>query len=328
VDWAGNPAVETLHLGPFWIDATPPSAPVLDYLTMDPTLITGPSTLVVDWLPCQDETSGLAGYSWAAGSSSTPPPTLDNVADLSVPWVAAPMQDRGSFWLFVRAVDVAGNGSTDLVVAPYTIDPSRIYITSPWRGDVLTEGQVHQIMWSLHEPSSNLLQSGQLHYSLDKGANWQLLDSLTPSQVLLGYYNWTPPMAASTEAVVRLSIMDVGGSMVYDRSVRFILEQLTSTPGIPTRQDFVLGAARPNPFNPRTTIEYALARSAMVSLRIHDAQGRLVRTLVHGWIEGPARHQVEWDGRDDSGLPVASGVYRCSLEAEDFRQSRPMVLVK
>ena len=64
----------------------------------------------------------------------------------------------------------------------------------------------------------------------------------------------------------------------------------------------------PNPFNPATTIHYDLAETAQVTLSVYDALGRRVRTLVSGILPtGP--YAAEWDGRDDAGMPVGSGVY-------------------
>jgi hypothetical protein len=71
----------------------------------------------------------------------------------------------------------------------------------------------------------------------------------------------------------------------------------------------------PNPFNAATTIGYDLAQRERVDLRIHDAAGRRVRTLVSGLVQAAGKHQVVWRGRDDRGRPVAAGVYFCRLQA-------------
>jgi hypothetical protein len=84
---------------------------------------------------------------------------------------------------------------------------------------------------------------------------------------------------------------------------------------------------RPNPFNPSTVIVYELPAAGAVALRIYDAAGRLVRTLVDGpMAAGP--HRAVWDGRDGSGSMAAAGVYLCRLEAPGWRESRKMTLLK
>jgi hypothetical protein len=91
---------------------------------------------------------------------------------------------------------------------------------------------------------------------------------------------------------------------------------------------FALHPCRPNPFNPRTTIRYDLPRDAPVILAVYDLTGRRVRTLRDGATETAGAHAVEWDGRDDGGRAVGSGVYVCRLTAGEERGVRRLVLVK
>ena len=83
----------------------------------------------------------------------------------------------------------------------------------------------------------------------------------------------------------------------------------------------------PNPFNPVTTIHFDLARDMQVQLRIYNVSGRLVRTLANGPMERK-RHQLVWDGLDDAGVPVSSGIYFYRLEAGNFRDTRKMVVLR
>jgi flagellar hook assembly protein FlgD len=83
----------------------------------------------------------------------------------------------------------------------------------------------------------------------------------------------------------------------------------------------------PNPFNPITTISYQLKGSRQVKLTIHDAAGRLVRWLVDSR-QNAGDYAATWDGRDVRGFEAPSGVYFYRLDAEDFTDSRKMLLVK
>ncbi len=103
------------------------------------------------------------------------------------------------------------------------------------------------------------------------------------------------------------------------------LEGCESRPGNPTA--FRLVQNSPNPFNPVTKVAYDVPREAAVAIRIYDVTGRLVRTLVDGAVE-PGRHAAVWDGTNDAGERVASGVYLCTMEAGEFRGSRKMLLLK
>ncbi|HKI82224.1 MAG TPA: FlgD immunoglobulin-like domain containing protein [Pseudodesulfovibrio sp.] len=89
----------------------------------------------------------------------------------------------------------------------------------------------------------------------------------------------------------------------------------------------VLYPSVPNPFNPRTTLSFDLARSSRVRLRVYDAAGRLVRVLAdRPYAAG--RHRVVWDGRDIKGRPAASGVYFPRLDAGGESQAVKVLLVK
>lgn len=84
----------------------------------------------------------------------------------------------------------------------------------------------------------------------------------------------------------------------------------------------------PNPFNPSTTIRYTLPEEARVTLVIYDLLGRQVRTLLRDAQHNAGYHTAVWDGRDDAGRPVASGVYLYRIEAGAHQGTRKMVLVK
>lgn len=90
---------------------------------------------------------------------------------------------------------------------------------------------------------------------------------------------------------------------------------------------FALGANYPNPFNPGTYIPFTLAHAGLVKLRIYNVLGQEVRTLKNEFLPtGP--HTVVWDGKDQRGAPVSSGVYIYRLETSGFIQSRKMLLIK
>ena len=86
----------------------------------------------------------------------------------------------------------------------------------------------------------------------------------------------------------------------------------------------------PNPFNPSTVIEYAVpaqAAGARVRLEVFDVLGRRVRVLAEGSHE-PGFYRVTWDGSDETGAQVGSGVYLYRLQADGRSQVRRMLLVK
>jgi hypothetical protein len=88
-----------------------------------------------------------------------------------------------------------------------------------------------------------------------------------------------------------------------------------------------LGQNWPNPFNPSTSITFGLSERGRVSLRVYDAAGRLVATLIEG-TRPAGNYTVEWNGRSGDGVAAASGVYFYKLRAGTFEQTRKMVLLR
>jgi flagellar hook assembly protein FlgD len=86
----------------------------------------------------------------------------------------------------------------------------------------------------------------------------------------------------------------------------------------------------PNPFNPRTTFGFTLARDARVELAVYDVRGRLVRRVLDEAIEAGAHPgQASWDGNDDQGRAAPSGTYFLRMKtSEGFSEARKMTLLR
>jgi len=94
--------------------------------------------------------------------------------------------------------------------------------------------------------------------------------------------------------------------------------------------DYALEQNYPNPFNPSTVIAYAIPvfhKGGNVTLEIYNTLGQKVRTLVNRR-QTPGVYQVQWDGKDDAGRPVTSGLYVYRLKAGSFVQVRKMLFIK
>ena len=117
----------------------------------------------------------------------------------------------------------------------------------------------------------------------------------------------------------------------YDVNGAPVISSISTTAteeGLEVPEVFTLAQNYPNPFNPSTALAYALPRTATVRLTVYDALGRRVRTLVDSEEQPPGSYTVTWDGHDDAGRPVSSGVYLYRIVASDFVQARTMLLVK
>lgn len=111
-------------------------------------------------------------------------------------------------------------------------------------------------------------------------------------------------------------------------SVKVFLAIPDVTPATPPAGQPRIVTVAPNPFNPHTAIRLELPSARSVTLRIHDAAGRRLRTLVAGAVMAAGEHTIGWDGRDDRGRPLASGVYLCRLEAGGEVSQRRLVLAR
>jgi flagellar hook assembly protein FlgD len=104
------------------------------------------------------------------------------------------------------------------------------------------------------------------------------------------------------------------------------------TPGVATAtlaiNKFELEQNYPNPFNPTTQIKFQLPKEVKVELKVFDLLGRTVRTLVNNKVYRPGSHSVTWDGKNNRGSKVASGMYVYRIKAGSFTKSMKMNLIK
>ncbi len=91
--------------------------------------------------------------------------------------------------------------------------------------------------------------------------------------------------------------------------------------------DYVLEQNHPNPFNPSTTIGFALPKQQHVTISVYDLRGALVRTLTSGTYSA-GKHQVVWDGRSDDGNIAAAGTYIYRLETEGITLNKKLIFLK
>ncbi|MBZ0270042.1 T9SS type A sorting domain-containing protein [bacterium] len=147
-----------------------------------------------------------------------------------------------------------------------------------------------------------------------------------------GNWGWVDGPAADAEFMAPNGIAVDGNGRVFVAEygvarVRVIEPAASTAVGTGPQRDASLHLApnRPNPFGVGTVVSFTLAQAGPVRLRVFDAAGRAVRTLVEG-ARRPGRHTARWDGRADDGRNAGSGVYFCRLEAGGETTVRRMVL--
>ncbi|MBN2001519.1 T9SS type A sorting domain-containing protein, partial [candidate division KSB1 bacterium] len=96
---------------------------------------------------------------------------------------------------------------------------------------------------------------------------------------------------------------------------------------VPIPSTFFLAQNYPNPFNPRTTIEYRLSESDRVNLSVFNINGQLVRTLVQAQ-QDPGFYTIDWDGSDENGYLVSSGIYLYKLQVKTGALTKRMLFIR
>jgi hypothetical protein len=151
--------------------------------------------------------------------------------------------------------------------------------------------------------------------------------NITGSIINLGYFELDvysdSPLELTSEdfALVTADLLETGGDVLTFRGTQV---QHTVSPTIYRN---ALAQNYPNPFNPSTTIAYSISSDRDVELLVYDVTGALVKRLV----DGPRKknnYKVIWDGNNNSGNSVASGVYFYRLIAGDFKATKKMVLLR
>ncbi|NOX88414.1 MAG: VWA domain-containing protein [Calditrichaeota bacterium] len=155
-----------------------------------------------------------------------------------------------------------------------------------------------------------------------KSSEWQLIGYSTEPL----FTDYLPDPASISDYFYSVSAEDIHenkSELSEEASIMTGLEGLDNR--VPEK--FALYQNFPNPFNPTTTIVYDLPETREVRLEIFTASGQKIKTLFTGQLN-QGRHKLVWDGTDDAGNQVASGVYLYQLKAGDFVQTRKMILMR
>ncbi|MFZ4619575.1 MAG: CHRD domain-containing protein [Bacteroidota bacterium] len=133
----------------------------------------------------------------------------------------------------------------------------------------------------------------------------------------------TPPASRTTIQFRQYTSVKIGDIKSFSLSMLGVDPDRRDA--VPTK--FMLYQNYPNPFNPSTRIEFGLPQRSMVSLKIFDVIGREIVTLLNEQ-KNSGNFAVEWNGRDRSNIPVASGIYFYTLSSGQFIQTKKMILLK
>jgi hypothetical protein len=223
--------------------------------------------------------------------------------------------DYATTYLVRARTTTVGLNHDSLVLSGVSVD--NLAPNAPQQLTVAYAGGGNGLAW-LASPEADLR-----YYNVYRGDHAGFVPgpaSLVRQQIGLTWQDAAPePFAAH----YKVTAVDFAGN----ESEAALPAVVADAPGLPAVR-FGLAPNVPNPFNPRTVIGFSLERAGTARLRIHDAAGRLVRTLRDGGMLPAGRHEVAWEGLDDAGRPVAAGVYHCRLESGGQVATRRLTLVK
>ncbi len=241
--------------------------------------------------------------------------------------------------MYAAVVPTLGDGpdwEATFFVTAHTVDPvtnwksfpkmgmseDNLIPTAPTVEAQMTDTQIQLVWEELPDPDIN-------YYSIRRGTNPEFdpNDPATEIGTTVETMFVDDNVQPGQTYYYRVVAFDFNGnqgefSEVVSATVVGIAEESLNIP-----KEFSLHQNYPNPFNPETQITFDLPKRAEVSIVIYNSLGQKVRTLVSGTKEA-GTHTVVWDGRNDQGARVASGVYIYMMRAGDFQQARKMSLMR
>ncbi len=222
----------------------------------------------------------------------------------------------------------------------YDVDGGQTWIDSPTYDWATRTGAAEVRWWSFlfdYTPTDDYLR---VAVSYDNGATWREIWKQTGMDLNAWafhkvYVNYDPQEPFTSQMRFRFSMEDYNNTTCAEAAIDDIQIRIADVnacagaaedpTGLPVR--FQVEQNQPNPFNPKTSIRFALPTAGKVEVAVYDAGGRRVRTLVDGL--RPAGYQaISWDGRDDADHELGSGVYYYTVRAGDERASHKMMLLK
>jgi len=154
-----------------------------------------------------------------------------------------------------------------------------------------------------------------VYRTLDGGKSWEKYDQVWFSFDPTNIYVFNPDTLWMTTRFGKILQLPLSGLVGME----------STAPQMPTA--IHLFQNYPNPFNPATTIAFELPRNGEITLRVFDVLGRRARTLAKGRMTA-GQHTVIWDGRNDAGRPVSSGIYFYRLQTKNAIRMQKMLLTR
>ncbi|MFQ6042613.1 MAG: FlgD immunoglobulin-like domain containing protein, partial [Candidatus Poribacteria bacterium] len=225
--------------------------------------------------------------------------------------------------------DSSLGGNRDAFVASYLQDGSLPVELSLLTATASADGVI--IRWRTESEVNNI--GFVIYRSEKKDGNYTkiaFISGASNSAMPIDYQFTDKKVEAGKTYFYYLEDIDIAGEKNRLKIIRVVVPTAKSVLLVP--KEFRLLQNYPNPFNPDTWLPYELAADATVTIRIYDVNGQLVRQLDLG-VQKAGRYvdkekAAYWDGKDQTGKTVPSGLYFYTLKAGDFQATRRMVIVK
>ena len=207
--------------------------------------------------------------------------------------------------------EVATSWSYDIYLPADIPDGMRVYA---WVGNVPWAAELSYFQ-TVGDSGSTLVPGewNTLHYPITEKIDAGLFTA--DDSLRIGWQHW--PNAQDYTATIYLDNFILHGIGEY--------VEITGEQQQPT--EFHLSQAYPNPFNPVTNLNYSLVHASEVSIVIYNLMGRPIRTLVSGH-EAAGSHRVYWDGTNEAGGRMSSGVYLLKMATPTFSQTQKIMFLK
>lgn len=246
---------------------------------------------------------------------------------------AVSLNGEGNGWYYVQVYGYSGATNPDYTITfePPSNAPPVITTDSPPAGTVTLMHGIdnYSVEWTSNDPDDDpTWVNVYLNESATLDGNEYLIASGVNVDGAIGVTLIISAELEEGEYWVYCEISD-GGSVVgawSDGTVEFVEPYVSAVGDKPQTPARIMSAA-PNPFNPSTSFRLELSQPTAVNIDIYDVRGRLVRHLFNGQL-GAGLNAVAWDGRDDRGQTLASGVYHSVVVAGDVVQKAKVLLLK
>jgi trimeric autotransporter adhesin len=164
------------------------------------------------------------------------------------------------------------------------------------------------------------VSSAFFQIEISAGAGWVKVCELKAAGLSNSpkYYSYSDKNLLPGKYSYRLKMIDADGTFKFSNIVNVDLS-------IPAA--FALSQNYPNPFNPSTKINYQIPQTGKVSIVVYNVNGTEIRNLFNG-LQEPGNYNIAWDGRNNSGNPVASGFYMYSVKHNTSVLNKKMLLIK